>query len=359
MQAAKQHIGLDMTGLSKFPKLLTLMVLVFGLAFITTDFAEAKRGFGGGSRGARTFSAPKATRTAPKTAPLNRTMTPNTQQGQKQGFANSATNQKRGFFGGGFMGSMLGGLALGGLIGMLMGNGIGGFGGFLGLLVQGAILFFVVKMVMGFLRRRQQPQAAAGHAGQSYGGQNYGGQGSDNVSQFDMFKGGNQGADAQRGHGSVPNSGSYGSAAQQTAGFASKADDELGLQASDFDSFEELLTKIWTAYGKEDYAAIRAITTPEMMGFFAEDLGQSASKGLINEVREIKLLQGDLSESWREGSDEYATVAMRYSSIDVMRERATNKVVEGNPDMAEEVTEVWTFIRQAGQPWKLSAIQQV
>ena len=38
---------------------------------------------------------------------------------------------------------------------------------------------------------------------------------------------------------------------------------------------------------------------------------------MINKVSGVKLLQGDLAEAWRENNDEYATVAMRFSLIDV------------------------------------------
>jgi predicted lipid-binding transport protein (Tim44 family) len=70
-------------------------------------------------------------------------------------------------------------------------------------------------------------------------------------------------------------------------------------------------------------------------------------------------VKGDLSEAWREGATDFATVAMRYALTDVMVERASGRVVEGDPSRTEEATEVWTFRREAGGPWKLSAIQQV
>ena len=64
----------------------------------------------------------------------------------------------------------------------------------------------------------------------------------------------------------------------------------------------------------------------------------------------VKLLQGDLSESWREGDVDYATVAMRYGSLDVVRDRTSGKVLAGSPDEPVETTEVWTFRRETG-PW--------
>ncbi len=54
---------------------------------------------------------------------------------------------------------------------------------------------------------------------------------------------------------------------------------------------------------------------------------------------------------------------MRYSSIDVMRDRATGAVLEGDPNAATETTEIWTFVRDREGPWgprwKLSAIQDL
>ena len=107
----------------------------------------------------------------------------------------------------------------------------------------------------------------------------------------------------------------------------------------------------------EDYATLRRITTPEMMGYLSEELGQNASNGLRNEVSDVRLLQGDVAESWREGANDFATVAMRYSSRDVTRERASNRIVSGD-ERPSESTEIWTFVRERGGDWKLSAIQE-
>jgi len=51
------------------------------------------------------------------------------------------------------------------------------------------------------------------------------------------------------------------------------------------------------------------MVTPEMLSYFSEELAANASHGLINRVTEIKLLQGDLAEAWREARGDYATVA--------------------------------------------------
>ena len=98
-----------------------------------------------------------------------------------------------------------------------------------------------------------------------------------------------------------------------------------------------------------------------MLSQIEEELDANARRGLRNEIGDPKLLQGDLSEAWREASGEYATVAMRYALTDAMVETASGRVVSGSTTQPEEVTEVWTFRRPRGgtaRDWKLSAIQQ-
>ena len=77
--------------------------------------------------------------------------------------------------------------------------------------------------------------------------------------------------------------------------------------------------------------------------------------GLRNRITDVKLLQGDLVDVWREQGRDYATVAVRFSLVDRMVERTTDRVIEGGSD---EVTEMWTFARAPGSDWLLSAIQQ-
>lgn len=64
-----------------------------------------------------------------------------------------------------------------------------------------------------------------------------------------------------------------------------------------------------------------------------------------------------MAEAWREGDRDYATAAMRYEAIDVVRDRTSGAVLEGDPARPLQTTELWTFVRQGGGAWKLSAIQ--
>ena len=95
-----------------------------------------------------------------------------------------------------------------------------------------------------------------------------------------------------------------------------------------------------------------------MLSYFSDELSANASRGIENQISNVKLEQGDLSEAWREGEMEYATVAMRYSLVDKTIDRNTGRVVEGG-DEPVEATEVWTFVRSRGGNWLLGAIQQV
>ena len=107
------------------------------------------------------------------------------------------------------------------------------------------------------------------------------------------------------------------------------------------------------------HGSLGVMTTPDAL-VFQPGPGRERKKG-AQQLSDAKLLQGDLSESWQEAGSDYATVAMRYSLVDTMVDRATGRVVSGDRDAPQEVTEVWTFRRDdrdPGQGWQLSAIQQ-
>ncbi len=51
-------------------------------------------------------------------------------------------------------------------------------------------------------------------------------------------------------------------------------------------------------------------------------------------------------------------MAMRYSAIDVMRDRTSGKVIEGDEQHPSEAVEMWTFVRRPGNDnWQVAAIQ--
>ncbi len=313
--------------------LAAIAALALTLAPTLAD-AAAGRGSSQGSRGSRTYTAPPATNTAPGTAaPMQRSTT---QPGSPTtpGVATPAAPSRGGLFGGGLMGGLMGGLLGAGLIGMLMGggflSGMSGFMGFLGMFIQIALVAMLVMFAVRWFRRRNQPALATGpemHERQA------------NPDPYAQA-GGSMNRTAMGG--GMP----MGAAAPPVA-----------ITGEDFQAFEGLLKSIQGAWSDNNEGALRAFTTPEMAAYFGEQLSEMQRQGLRNEVRDVKLEQGDLAEAWAENGQEYATVAMRFSSVDVTRD-AGGRIVEGNVATRAMTTEVWTFVRRAGEPWVLSAIQQ-
>ncbi|MDE1157844.1 MAG: Tim44 domain-containing protein [Neorhizobium sp.] len=357
--------------LRRFKKLFAVLAIGMAVSVTAVDLAEARRASGGssfGSRGTRTYSAPATTNTAPGAATgIQRSMTPNTQQNAttpQSGLGQQAAQQpRRGLFGG-MMGGLLGGLALGGLFGMLMGNGFGGAAGFMGMLLQIAIIAGLAMLAFRFFARRQQQQPAgpAGGYANSYrndadgsapGGSAPGGSGNSGNGSGGGSFGGFKIPQMGGGAANAAATGGYNAAPRQ----AGPETDEIGITNRDLDQFEKILTSVQSAYAAEDYAKLRDLTTPEAMSYLAEELGENATKGVKNEVQDVKLLQGDLSEAWRENGQDYATVAMRYSSVDFLRDRKSGAVAEGDPNHASETVEIWTFVRRPANDWKVSAIQ--
>jgi predicted lipid-binding transport protein (Tim44 family) len=301
---------------------------------ITISAADARVGGGGssGSRGSRTYSAPPSTTTAPNAAqPMNRTFTQPGTPGV--GAPAAAGAAKGGFFNRpGMMGGMLGGLAMGflgaGLFGMLTGgglfSGLGGISSIIGLLWQVGLIIIVVRLAMSWWQRRHTP-ASAYATGPAPAAEGPGAQTS--------FRSGLSG---------------FGLGSNQPA---------LEIQPADYEAFERLLGEVQAAWSNEDVAKLHTLATPEMVSYFSKDLEENKARNDVNKVTDVKLLQGDLAEAWRESETDFASVAMRFSLVDKTLERGTGRVVSGS-DTPIEATEVWTFARRRGADWELSAIQQ-
>jgi predicted lipid-binding transport protein (Tim44 family) len=305
----------------RFRPVVALFAILTALVLVASD-ADARAGRGGslGSRGSHSSTPPPSTPTAPTGGTtLQRT----TAQPGPTGVAS------RGLFGGyfnrpGLFGGLLGGFLGAGLLGLLFGHGLfGGMGGIasvFGLLLQIALVVIVARLIWGWWQRRQMPAYAGGS----------------------MMGGMSPGYQGQGGY----------------AGGGDTAGGSITLGPSDYDTFERLLGEIEIAYGAEDLNALRQHATPEMVSDLADDLARNTSNGVVNRISDVKLLQGDLAEAWREGDFEYATVAMRYALKDTYVDRASGRLVEGDPEHPTEATELWTFMRSQGGAWLLSAIQQ-
>ena len=312
--------------------------LLAGFAALTLalspGLADARAGGGSsfGSRGSMTYSAPPSTNTAPYSAsPMQRSMTPQSQPSYGSPSYGSPSYGSP-MFGGqrsGFMSGLMGGLIGAGIGGMLfghgfMGGGMGGFG-FLGLLLQ----LFLIVMLVRFLFRR----FSGGRFPAMAGGPN-------------IF--------ARNG---MPGAGMPGAGPMQGGPRPASGAPPIAISPGDYQQFEQLLMGIQAAWSAHDLSGLQAMATPEMVSYFGEQLAEQVSRGVRNSVTDVRLVSGDLSQAWAEQGREYATVAMRFSMIDVTRDMS-GRVVDGSPDEHVTATEIWTFVRSRGGHWILSAIQQ-
>jgi predicted lipid-binding transport protein (Tim44 family) len=311
-----------------------ILAAIAALALVLSPgLAEARAGSSSsmGSRGGRTYTAPPSTSTAPRAAPMQRSLTPSTPQyGSAAGAAMPA--RPGGLFGGGFMSGLMGGLIGAGIGGLLFGHGffggMGSFGGFLGFLLQIFLLVIVVRFLIGLFRRNSPLMASGPGMGAGLFARRAEGQG---------------GAMAGGGSG--------------MAGGGMAAGAPIAITPADYQAFEQSLQAVQAAWSAQDLNALRGLVTPEMLGYFSEQLSANASRGVRNIVSDVRLEKGDLSEAWSESGREYATVAMRFSMTDVTVDGA-GRVVDGSPGERVAATEFWTFLRAPGGRWLLSAIQQ-
>jgi predicted lipid-binding transport protein (Tim44 family) len=290
--------------------------------------AEARIGRGGnfGTRGGQTYAPPPPTRVAPQPAqPVQRNVIQPAQPGQQTATRPATPTQSAAAPAAarpGFGPALMGGLLTGGLIGLMLGSGFfgAGLGGVLGALLQIALIGGLIWL--GLRLFRAAPVMA--------------------------------GAPAARGP--VPDLGS-GPAPRAGAGFAGGGHVPLRLTDEDLAAFEAALKDIQAAWSEADRRKLAVLLTPEMLGYATEQLEADAQRGVRNRVFGLVFEEGDVSEAWREGVRDYATVAMRYSLTDVDVPVGAPPALPGAAPR-ERVTELWTFMRVQGGPWKLSAIQQ-
>jgi len=276
-----------------------------------------------GSMGSRTYNNNGG-------APIDRSTTPQSQSnspyygnGGQYGFA-----QNHPFLtglAGAFFGSWLGSLLF-----PHWGYGYGmGFGHVFGSLFSWIIIIVVLSMVFRRFRRSYGPLPSAPLGGMGYGG-------------------------PQSGYGFSPRGGYGGGGAVSS---------DLTISAADYAAFEAILKAVQEAWSKGDLRALGHYVTPEMLGYFSEELAGNASRGVENHVEQLQLVNGDVREAWDEGALQYATCLLHWRALDytVRRDRNPGEsgwVVDGDPQHPTDAQELWTFARSPGGHWLLSAIQQ-
>ena len=305
-----------------FTLLLTVAV------WLAPALAEARAGGGSsfGSRGSRTYNSVPATPTAPRSQPLERSVTPQPAPAVRPG---TPVSRSPSFFGGHpFFSGLMGGLLGAGLAGLLFGHGFFGYGlgfaGVIGLLLQLALVAVLIRLAMGYFRSRAYSRSFAYATAEDAG----------------------------------PRSGPYAPHADSGSGPGTATRDEIGIASSDYSEFERLLGVIQTAWSERNIDALRRYMTPEMVSYFSEKLSANVSAGIENRVEDVRFEAGDLAEAWNDDDLQYATVAMRWSARDYTVRADTGVLIDGRNAERVTATEAWTFVRAPGGRWLLSAIQQ-
>lgn len=284
-----------------------LILFLSSIAIVMPDYAEAARMGGGRSFGSKPYMS------TPAQAP-RQTAQP------RAGATPAQTPGKAGMLGG-LAGGLLAGTLLGSLLG---GNGFGGGGGFMDIILLAILAFVGYKLYQRF-RSRQSPQIA-------------------NLPGRGMF-GNNFEQPMQRQDNSYNNAwGGLGGQNQFQA--QPQVDIPAGFNVEEFlQGAKMAYNRMQKSWDRRDLADISQFATQTVMNQLQQQLAEDPNPGNT----EIMLVNAQLLGVEDEGVDQRAQVY-----FDVMMRENPN---QPNP---ENVREVWHFLRRGPNGmWKLDGIQQV
>jgi len=312
-------------------------LMFFSLFFFLTyvleldAYARAGGGRSSGSRGSRSYSAPKSPSAAPASpsrqvapAPSAPIMSP-----QGGGFMRSLA--------GGLVGGMIGGMLFrslgfggGGAEGGMGGSGIGLFEiALIGLLLYG-IWWYISK-------RRREAVATAGGA---------------------YYR--DASAAGPQGPASAP---PYGQQIQEPdidigLGHIRQMDPAFDEQRFKDQCMDNFFT-VQGAWANRDLSTIRNMLTDEMYRILQDGADELKQKRRINRLENIAVRSVEPSEAWQEAGNDFITVRFYANLLDYTIDETTGEVVSGSKTGPVKFEEFWTFTRPVGNnPWQLSAINQ-
>ncbi|MBA2655058.1 MAG: TIM44-like domain-containing protein [Gammaproteobacteria bacterium] len=132
------------------------------------------------------------------------------------------------------------------------------------------------------------------------------------------------------------------------------------LTEQDQQSFETLLQRIQNAWSQYDISELQRLTTPEMLQNFSEIIRENQERNIKNYISQVKLLKQEVLDSWQEGADSMARVAMTWSAVDyAVDSQSPDTLLDGDRTEPTVATEIWTFKKSDNGSWLLAEIQQV
>jgi len=299
------------------------IILVFVLAIISSEvWARAGGGLSGGSRGSRSFSAPRTQSPAP--SQFQRSTTPPSSGVTGSPFLRGLA----GGIAGGFLGSMLfSGLGHGG---WGSGGGLGGSGfGFLEIILIGVLIFFVFRFIRG--RKKEQENRNTYLTPPPY-------QETETYSAPPQ----SQDQDVETGISHI------------------QSMDQTFNPMAFKDWAQDLFFKIQAAWGNQDLDPVSLYLTYEMKEIFQKDLDEMKAGNRINRLENIAVRSVDITEAWQEEGKDFITVFFYANLLDYNVDKTTGAVISGSKIEPVKFKEFWTFMRPVGSrsAWQLSAIQQ-
>lgn len=314
-------------------------VMIFGMFFFLTyvleldAYGRVGSGRSSGSRGSRSFTAPKPQAAQPaaqarQAAPVSPS-------------SPMAAPQSGGFMRG-MGGALLGGLA-GGIIGGMLfrslgfsGDGTGGGGiGIFEIVLIGLLLYGI----WWYLKRRRQEAAATAGA-------------------------------AHYREASTPQAGApvfTPNYAQQpmendldtNLGYIRQMDPSFNQQKFK-DQCTDTFFRIQGAWANRDMSVARNLLTDEMYRVIQGDADELRRNGRINRLENIAVRNIEISEAWQEEGNDYITVHIVANVLDYTIDEKSGQIVTGSKTEPVKFEEYWTFTRPVGNnPWQMSAINQV
>jgi predicted lipid-binding transport protein (Tim44 family) len=312
----------------KLKVLSIIMALLFASISMFENDAFARMGGGRsfGSRGSRSYSAPRQYKSP---EPSGQQTAPS--QGQAAPAGPAGGGFMRGL-GGGILGGLLGGMLFSSLGFGGMGGGFGGSGiGMIEILLLLGLGYFILKMVKNRKRAEnltyqtsyQQPGLQTENF-PSYG----------NVSRT-------QEEDISVGIGHIREMDSH--------------FDEGQFKETAMDMF----FKIQGAWMNRNVSSVQGLLTDEMKGIVQKDIDALLRDKKVNHLENIAVRKVDIVETWQESGQDFLTVLFTANLLDYTTDDSTGEVLEGSKTDPVRFEEFWTFTRPVGNnPWRLSAINQ-
>ncbi|HMK64748.1 MAG TPA: TIM44-like domain-containing protein, partial [Thermodesulfobacteriota bacterium] len=250
------------------------LILFLVTAFISAEvWARAGGGMSSGSRGSRSYSAPRSTTPGPSQYQSPSTPSP---------MYNSPMSQPSGSpflrgLAGGMVGGLLGNMLFGGMGHGWGGGGFGGSGmGFLEIILIGVLIYLVFRFIRN---RRQAGQSQNFYEGQSQNLSGGGGYASPAYQQPEAYA-----APAQSPDQDV------------ATGIAHIRSMDNNFDPANFkDWVQDLFFKIQAAWGNQDLAPINSFLTEQMRGLFQQDLDTQKAGNRVNRLENIAVRSVDIT----------------------------------------------------------------